>query len=208
MKNILNNKQINKTLLTLAITGSMLASGTLIAGERNHHKSYKNGGGNSRVDYANVLKVRPITKTIEVSNPVERCWDKQVRNESYPRRAKHSHKNEIFGALIGAAVGNQVGKRSSGRNGRDIATAAGAVIGGVIGGDISKHKRQHRNQNSHVTYSTVKHCETEQRVSYEEKIVAYKVRYKYRGQVYNTRMNQHPGDRIKVRVSVTPIDYS
>jgi len=34
------------------------------------------------------------------------------------------------------------------------------------------------------------------------------VKYKYRGQVYKTRTKYHPGDRLKVRVSVTPYEYS
>ena len=200
-----------KTRLSLILGASLGITG-IAFGDDDHYGKYQqsynyDGVNNEREDFARVINVDPITETVELSTPVEKCWNKQVRNEHYPHHTKHNHKHEIFGAIIGAAVGNQIGKRSSGRNGRDIATAAGAVIGGVIGNDIAKHKRQHQYQKRHVTYSTVKHCETEQRVSYQEQVVAYKVRYKYRGQVYTTRMNQHPGNRIKVRVSVTPVVY-
>lgn len=211
-ENVMKNLQLNKTILTLALGVSIMAT-TATTNASYNNSSYGDEQGhyeyssNDKIDYAKVVHVDPITKNIKVSTPVERCWNKQVRNE-YPRHKKHSHKNEIFGALIGAAVGNQVGKRSSGRNGRDIATAVGAVVGGVIGNDIGKHKRQHRHQNNHSSYRTVKSCEVEQQVSYEEQVVAYNVRYKYRGQLYTTRMNQHPGNRIQVRVSVTPVDYS
>ena len=35
-------------------------------------------------------------------------------------------------------------------------------------------------------------------------MAAYDVEYRYRGELYNARMNYDPGDRIRVRISVTP----
>ena len=186
---------IKKTALVTAL-GATLATASIAQAD-----DYFDEG---RIDYARVIHVTPITKTVEVSNPVERCWDKQVAYNT-PRYNSHSgyvHRNEAYGAIIGAVVGNQVAKKSSNRK---AATVAGAVIGTMIGNDMKKKKQGY--YNNHVSYKTVKHCEVQQNVSYEETVVAYKVRYKYRGKEYTTRMNHHPGDRIKVRVSVTPVDY-
>ena len=192
-------KNIKNTVLALTVSAIAMASTSAQAGKHNHQsKHYDN------IDYAKVVDVYPVTKQIKVSEPVHQCYDKKVWHEA-PRRHHHSHKNEIVGALIGAAVGNRVGKRVGGRNGRDIATAAGAVIGGVVGHDRS---RKHNRHNSSGYYKVVQHCDTHNQVSYEQKIVAYKVTYKYRGQTYKTRTKFHPGDRLKVRVNVTPVGYS
>jgi uncharacterized protein YcfJ len=38
-------------------------------------------------------------------------------------------------------------------------------------------------------------------------VVAWDVTYKYRGQIYHTRMRDEPGDRIQLRVQVDPLGY-
>ena len=195
-----------QTALTIAI-GSLVAFSSIADAGKRNSSQYKSGHSHyDNVDFARVINVRPITKRVKVSNPVERCYDKKVWHEAPRQRSRHSHKNEIVGALIGAAVGNRVGKRIGGRNGRDVATAAGAVIGGVIGNDHSRRSRHYNHSSGY--YDVVQHCETHHDVSYEEKVVAYKVKYKYRGKIYKTRTKYHPGDRLKVRVSVTPYEYS
>jgi uncharacterized protein YcfJ len=37
-------------------------------------------------------------------------------------------------------------------------------------------------------------------------VVAYDVEYSYKGDVYMSRMKSDPGSRVRVRVSVTPVD--
>lgn len=185
-------KTFKKTALTLAIGALTIAATPAHAGKHSSH--YDN------VDYARVIDVYPVTKQVKYSEPVRHCYDKKVWHES-PRKHHHSRKNEIVGALIGAAVGNRVGKKIGGRNGRDVATAAGAVIGGVIGHENS---RKHYGSHSSGYYKTVQYCDTTHNTRYEEKVVAYKVTYKYKGQIYKTRTKYHPGERLKVRVNVAP----
>jgi hypothetical protein len=36
--------------------------------------------------------------------------------------------------------------------------------------------------------------------------VGYNVEYRYRGEVYMSQLSYDPGDRLRVRVSVTPAD--
>ena len=40
----------------------------------------------------------------------------------------------------------------------------------------------------------------------ERRINGYDVEYRYRGETYMSRLNYDPGERIRVRVSVTPAD--
>jgi len=192
-------KTIKQTALVLSLATLTGISTNAYAAKNKHYD-------NVSVDYAKVIGVKPVTKRIKVSVPVEQCYNKQVWNET-PRRHSHGHghKNEVIGALIGAAVGNQIGKNAKKGNGREIGTVAGAVIGGVIG---NSHSRHHSHRKSSGYYTTVRHCDTHHEVSYEDQLVGYDVTYKYRGIVYNTRTKYHPGDSLKVKVSVTPYDYS
>jgi len=186
---------LKKTALVTGLISSVAVVGLANAGNYTQ----------SRIDYARVIHVKPITKTVETSTPIEKCWDEQVAHRK-PRHHNNGyiHKNEAFGALIGAVVANQAAKRSSNRK---AVTAAGAVIGTMIGNDVKKKNQRNHYDDQYTSYRTVKQCHVEHQVSYTEQVVAYKVRYKYRGKEYTTRMNNHPGDRIKVSVSVTPVEY-
>jgi len=164
---------------------------------------------NSAYDYAKVVDVSPVVESYKVNHPVEKCWDERVSVRQYdrPHRSK-SRTPEIVGAIIGGVVGNRIGKRGGG-SARDVATVAGAVLGGSIGRDV-KHRNQRKydrkySQNHHSGYKTVQHCELQDSYVTKEKVVGYDVAYKYRGNVFHTQLNQHPGDKIKVKVTVDPV---
>ena len=40
----------------------------------------------------------------------------------------------------------------------------------------------------------------------ETKVVAYDVEYRYRGDIYVSRMRHDPGARLRIRVAVSPAD--
>jgi uncharacterized protein YcfJ len=116
---------------------------------------------------------------------------------------------EVLGAIIGGVIGNQVGKRGGGKA-RDVATVAGAILGGSIGHDVKNNNRRYdssRYDDRYQTtrYQTVQRCEVKDSYVTKEEIVGYDVAYKYRGNVFHTQMNQHPGDKIKVKVTVNPV---
>ena len=202
--------KLNKITTSLLVAGLIGVTSMPAAAEK-----YKNYSDNSSYDYARVVDVTPIVETYRVNNPVEKCWNERVsvRDNHYPnRRYKNKTRTpEIVGALIGAAVGNQLGKKGGGKA-RDVATVAGAVLGGSIGRDV-KHQNQarrdyhhSRHHNRHQTrYETVERCEVHDAYTTKEEVVAYDVAYKYRGNVFHTQMNQHPGDKIKVKVTVDPV---
>ena len=202
------NSKLRNTTKALIVAG--VVAGISLPVAANKYRAHND----SAFDYAKVVDVTPVIETYEVNNPVEQCWDEQIRHETnysdrgYNDRRRTSHTGEIFGAIIGAAVGNQVG---SGR-GKKVATAAGAILGGSIARDIKNGNRRSNNRYSDRNtyqnqggYETVQRCELRDSVTMQERVVGFDVAYKYRGNVFNTRMNQQPGDKIKVRVTVKPV---
>lgn len=181
-------KAIKTTALVAAMTGVL--SIPAVAGSRYATDSY------SHYDYARVVDVSQIIEKVSFTEPVERCWNEKVRH--YNRHASNSKTPDVIGAIVGAAVGNRFGKGS----GRDAATVAGALLGGSIGRDIRKKHHHHRGD-SYV--KTVRQCETHEEVRYEDRVSGYDVKYRYKGRVYTTQMDSHPGDEIKVQVNVVPV---
>jgi len=141
--------------------------------------------------YADVLRVDPIYEHVRTTRPREECYDERVTHEG----RRDTTGATVLGAIVGGALGNQVGKG----DGRKAATIAGAVAGGAIGHNASK--------NSGRDYETT---ETRCRIvdgGYEERqITGYDVEYRYRGEVYSSRLNYDPGDRLRVRVEVVPVE--
>jgi len=171
-------------------------------------KKYRNDYSNSAYDYARVVKVDPVIETYQVNHPVEKCWDERVpvRERRHSRGGYDSKTPEIFGAIIGGVVGNRIGKRGGGKA-RDVATVAGAVLGGSIARDVKHKNRRHHEYGRYerTRYETVQHCEVKDSYTTKEEVIGYDVAYKYRGNVFHTQMDQHPGEKIKVKVTVDPV---
>ena len=143
-------------------------------------------------DTARVVSATPVYETIRVNRPVEECW-----NERIVRRSRASRAGTIAGAVVGGVVGNQVG------HGRDraAATLAGSLLGAAIGRGISR-----RNEPRYVTEE--RRCELVDSFETEERLVGYRVKYRYHGRTFVTRTREHPGERIPVRIGVRPVrDY-
>lgn len=145
-------------------------------------------------DYARVIDVEPLRRRVRVSEPVRECWD-EVRYERDSAFSSRHAGSTVLGSVIGAVVGNQVG---SGR-GRDVARVAGAIIGGAVGHKVSRDRNGDYDRERYV-----ERCDVRYRDNYEERIDGYRVTYAYAGREYTTRMPYDPGDRIRIRVDVTP----
>lgn len=143
-----------------------------------------------------VVDVRPEYR-IERS-PIDRevCWEE----DRYERvdRGRRSRTGTIFGAILGGVIGNQFGSG----NGRRAATVAGVALGGSIGRDIDRQRGEPDG------YRLVQHEQCRLERDYEERSVlsGYRVTYEYDGRLYHTRTHEHPGDEIRIRVEVTPLD--
>ena len=148
---------------------------------------YAAGQENVSYAYAQVTRVDPIYETVRTRVPQEQCYgDGTVRDGGNPTGGT------VIGALVGAALGNQVGKG----DGRDAATVAGAVVGGAIGRNID------RNDGS----ATRGGCRVVDVEREERRVASYDVEYVHQGQTFMSCLPYDPGDRLRVRVSVQPVD--
>ncbi|WP_426284837.1 glycine zipper 2TM domain-containing protein [Luteibacter sp. E-22] len=142
--------------------------------------------------YGRVVSVDPIRQ--EASAPQRECHDEVVT-----RRAPVKDQHQIAGTAIGAVAGGLLGNQIGGGKGRTLATVAGAVGGGYAG-----HEIQERRQETNTVTSTVRKCSTVSAGS-SDKIVAYDVRYEYKGVTRTVRMDHDPGDRVEVQEGVSVV---
>ena len=190
-------------LRKLGITGFAVGLAALSAGawadDRDGYR-YDDEGfdryGGSEYDYAQVIDVQPIRRRVRISEPVRECWDEVSYASDGPFSSRHIG-STLLGGLIGGALGNQIG---SGR-GRQVARGAGAIIGGAIGHNVSRDRLGGEYRSERV----IQRCETRYRDSWDERIDGYDVSYTYNGRRYMTRMPYDPGDRVRIRVDVTPV---
>lgn len=197
------------------LTTALVVAGAIGLAASPAHAKHGRDYRDSRVayDYARVVNVQPIVETYQVNQPVEQCWDERVPSRGHDRYRKvnrhaSSPTNEILGAIIGGVVGNQFG---SGR-GKKVATAAGAVLGASVAHDIERNSKSRDRydrygRNSHRgydRYEVVQRCEIRDNYTTQEQVVGYNVAYKYRGEVFHTEMDRHPGKKIRVRLTVDP----
>lgn len=145
------------------------------------------------ISEARVIQSEPVYRTVQVNTPSEECWQEPVRVES----EDYSSTPAILGAIIGGSVGNEFG---SGR-GKSVATVAGAVLGGSIGHDIEKSNQR---ESERTVYE--QRCRTVDNFRTEERFDGYDVTYEYNGRLFKARTNNHPGQTIRVSVSVRPVE--
>ncbi len=150
--------------------------------------------GSIQYHYAPVISVTAEYETVRKPVNREVCWEEQRYQRVETRRS--SATPTIVGAIIGGVIGNQFG----GGSGNRAATAAGAALGGSIGRDAA---RQSRGPDKYYPVSQER-CTVQREFIEENRISGYRISYEYDGRVYHTRMDQHPGDRIRLRVAVTP----
>jgi uncharacterized protein YcfJ len=142
--------------------------------------------------WADVLRVDPVYTVARTEVPQQQCYDQTVVQQN----PGNTTGGTILGAVVGGVLGNAVGRGG----GRALTTAVGAVAGGAVGGQVAA------NSGSQTT-QTVTNCQqTGTTVSEQRRIMGYDVEYRYRGEVFMSRLNYDPGERLRVRVNVTPAD--
>ncbi len=147
--------------------------------------------------YARVVRVDPIRVRRDISTPREECREEPVTTQRKHVDGSSPTARTLVGATIGAGLGYLVGKHH--RSG-EYATAAGGLAGAVIGANSAYRDTRVVNETHYVNQ-----CRTVYETRTEERIDGYDVTYRYNGETFTTRMPYDPGDRIPVRVSVTPI---
>ena len=187
--------------------------------------------GDAYTDYARVLRVDPVVdgrydRTTNYGG--QRCYESTTagryerdgyygadgyRNDGYdaygrPQAGTTAGRNiaTIAGGIAGAVLGSKVG----GGSGTYAATAIGSMVGGMAGRQIYEQTQRDR----YVRPGVVRVCDPEPvdgrygNTGYggyrTGGATAYDVTYEYNGRQYTRRMDYHPGDRIRVRVDVSP----
>ena len=182
----------NPISLTVMLTSLALGLGsTSLAGH-----SY---GKNTFTDTARVISAKPVYQTIIVSTPRRECWTERVHHghEGQGHR-RDSYTAPLAGAILGGVVGNQFG----GGNGKTALTIGGALLGASIGNDHTNTRRSPRRGSG---LHEERHCETIEHERTREELTGYRVKYRYKGETFRTRMDHHPGDTLRVRVKVSPV---
>ena len=150
----------------------------------------QDAGDNAHYGWANVLRVDPVYGVTRTEVPSQQCYDQPVVRED----RGNSTAGTLLGAVVGGVLGHTIGKG----DGRTAATVAGAVAGGAVGNRTSDHGGSYE--------TTETRCRDVSTVSEQRRIMGYDVEYRYRGEVYMSRLSYDPGERLRVRVSVTPAD--
>ena len=150
-------------------------------------------GESVRYTYAAVLSAVPVYETVRYTEPQQECSDERV----VVRERESGAAGAVVGAIIGGALGNQVG----GGDGRRAATVAGALAGGAIGRNVD------RNNDPNREYEDVeRRCYTVEVEREERRINGYDVEYRLKDEVYYARLPYDPGNNLRVRVEVTPVE--
>lgn len=153
-----------------------------------------------RYDYAQVLRADPIYERVVYNEPGEDCEGNAVYERVGPRQASTgSVGGTVIGAVLGGVLGNQVGKG----DGRTAATVGGAVIGGAIGNRAGTHVGYN---NGYAGQEVRPGCRVVNVQREENHLIGYDVEYRYKGDVYMSRLDNDPGTQLKVRVAVSPVD--
>src|SRR5512139_2838661 len=175
---------MNKSMLTGVIAGAVAV--TAIGGIAGYKAL------NPKPEFAEVLEVKPVTKTIKT--PRQECHDVVV-NE----RAPVKDSNRIAGTAIGAVAGGLIGHQIGGGSGRTLATVAGAAAGGYAGNQVQKNMQEK---------DTVSRTETRCKTVHEShtRTVGYDVRYRLGEKEAMVRMAHAPGARIPVKDGKLQLD--
>jgi len=142
-------------------------------------------------DFGRVVRVEPRVE--QVRTPRQECRTEYVQ---VPVQQERNAGGTIVGGIAGALLGSQIG----GGNGKVAASAAGAIAGAMVGDRVQNNGRQ----GNSVQEQAVQQCRTVEAI--ESRTSGYNVTYEYRGQNYTSLMRNDPGNRVRLRVSVQPLD--
>jgi uncharacterized protein YcfJ len=165
-------------------------------------------------DYARVTHVEPKIRQVRVSVPRRECYevsgyDSDEASGYGPGYGQGGGERPaaggmILGGLIGAVIGHQFGH---GRE-RAVGTVAGAVIGSAIGHDAATQRRGDGQYGySPPRAQSGERCETRYTEQVQQRIDGYRVSYRYNDRDYQTVLPYDPGERLRVRVTVSPEGY-
>lgn len=190
--------------------------------------------GNAQYDYARVINVVRVPGGGYAANGYgeqgQRCYTRndgyvdRYDNRTYPNGYNGGYNNgygypnngypngygggsqtgrnvaSVVGGVVGAVLGSQVGGGSA----RYATSAIGSMVGSQVGGSIYDQSQRQRQQGQVTVCDPVPVNGGYGNARYGNAADAYDVTYEYNGRRYTSRMNCDPGQRVRVRVDVTP----
>lgn len=169
--------------------------------------------------YADVVDVEPLIERRTVSQPRETCSETSHRSsahahgnhrhydhryQEYDDGHDHTRRADSHGSgvarIIGGVIGGLVGSQFGGGRGSKALAVTGAILGASIGRRVSRHRHE-----AYASPYVPQQCTTVMETREVEEISGYRVRYLYQGQEFTKRVDDDPGDRIRVQVQVTPV---
>ena len=218
----------------MAAVGTVSAQGLPAQGQSQYGQSsspaYGNGyDQNAQYDYARVINVVRVPGGGYAANTGygsqgQRCYTRtdgyvdRYGNTQYPDGYRNDGYNgnngyggyggsstgrtvaTVVGGVVGAVLGSQVGGGSA----RYATSAIGSMVGGQVGGSIYDQSQRQRRQGHVEVCDPVPVNGGYSNARYGNAADAYDVTYEYNGRRYTSRMNYDPGQRVRVRVDVTP----
>jgi len=146
-------------------------------------------------DFGRVIRAQPRVE--QIRTPRQECRTDYVQTQVAPQR---SQGGGVVGGIAGALLGSTVG----GGNGKVAAAAAGAIAGATLGNNYDNQNNAYAQPQTQE--QAVQRCRNVDAV--EQRTTGYDVTYDYRGHTYTTLMNSDPGDRIRLHISVDPVQYA
>lgn len=156
------------------------------------------------LDRARVVSVTPVYETVEVVIPRRECWTERV-----VRRPAVSHRaggdETLLPTLVGGALGGYLGHKLGDGRSEAVTTAMGTAIGLAVGHQLS-HRRYRHEHHAPARVIHERRCRTVEHVETERRRTGYRVQYRYKGRLFETITDHHPGKWIRVTVDVEPVD--
>lgn len=178
----------------------------------------------TRYGWADVLRVDPVYEQATDNAPLTGDEGKPPCNDEPPPpsppppqhdggQADNRAAGTVIGALVGVVVGHAFGRG----DGNKAATVAGGVAGGIAGNRIAAAQDQAANQaqtqadaERDAVTASLRDCRETRPIrgssQPERRIVGYDVEYRYKGEIYMARLPFDPGDRMRVKITVVPVE--
>lgn len=211
----------------MKLSGILIASMLLAAGfcrAQDHAATHPPpiAAESTRFGWADVLRVDPVYEVApEAAVPDgDAAPSRADCNDAAPPPPAHENDltdNRAAGTVIGALIGGVIGHAFGRGDGNKAATAAGAVAGGVAGNRIAAAQDQQTNAQQQAdaerdaVSASLRDCREAARPirgssQPERRIVGYDVEYRYKGEIYMARLPFDPGDRMRVKITVVPVE--
>lgn len=217
-----------------ATVGTASAQSLSLAGQSQYNQgaypAYDNGySQNAQYDYARVINVVRVPGGGYAANSSygsqgQRCYTRndgyvdRYGNTQYPNGYRNDgyYGNNAYGGyggsqtgrtvatVVGGVVGAVLGSQVGGGSARYATSAIGSMVGGQVGGQIYDQTQRQRRQGQVTVCDPVPVNGGYSNARYGNGADAYDVTYEYNGRRYTSRMNYDPGQRVRIRVDVSP----